>query len=279
MRPGEVVGLIGANGAGKTTLLRILLGLESADDGETALFGAPPSNASRHRLGYVPQGLGLYTTLSVRENVAFLSRVYDVPRPALPEPLSDVRSMVVGEIGLGRQRRLAFLLALAHEPELLVLDEPTSGVDPLARARLWDVIHEQAESGRAVIVTTHYLQEAEQCTRLALLSQGRMVGSGTVDDLTRGAVAVLVTCDDWQRAFDVLDRSGLPIMLSGRSIRVAAAGEAGADALRTRVLRALGGIHARVEPVPATLEETMVLLDRDTQGAAAAPGATRGAVA
>jgi len=274
--PGEVVGLIGANGAGKTTLLRILLGLERADDGDSTLFGEPPSNASRRRLGYVPQGLGLYTTLSVRENVAFLSGAYDVPRPELPEPLDAVRSTVVGEIGLGRQRQLAFLLALAHEPELLVLDEPTSGVDPLARARLWDVIHEQAESGRAVVVTTHYLQEAEQCTRLALLSQGRMVGSGAVGDLTRGAVAVLVSCDDWQRAFDVLDRSGLPIMLSGRGIRVAGSADAGgADALRHRVLRLLGGMQARVEPVPATLEETMVLLDRETVRRAHAAAAAR----
>jgi ABC-2 type transport system ATP-binding protein len=270
VRPGEVVGLIGANGAGKTTLLRILLGLESADEGDVALFGAPPSNASRRRLGYVPQGLGLYTTLSVRENVAFLSRVYGVPRPELPNPLLEVRSAVVGDIGLGRERQLAFVLALAHSPELLVLDEPTSGVDPLARARLWDVIHHQADEGRAVIVTTHYLQEAEQCTRLALLSQGRMVGSGTVADLTRGAAAVLVSSGDWQRAFDALDRSGLPIMLSGRSIRVA--GRGSSDALRERVAKALGGIRADIEPVPATLEETMVLLDREKPADGAASG-------
>jgi ABC-2 type transport system ATP-binding protein len=271
VRPGEVVGLIGANGAGKTTLLRILLGLERADEGDVALFGAPPSNASRRRLGYMPQGLGLYTTLSVRENVAFLSRVYGVPRPELPGPLLEVRSAVVGEIGLGRQRQLAFVLALAHSPELLVLDEPTSGVDPLARARLWDVIHSQAHEGRAVIVTTHYLQEAEQCTRLALLSQGRMVGSGTVADLTRGAAAVLVTSEDWQRAFDVLDRSGMPIMLSGRSIRVA--GRGSPDALREQVAGVLGGIRADIRPVPATLEETMVLLDRETPSAGAGDGA------
>jgi ABC-2 type transport system ATP-binding protein len=278
VRPGEVVGLIGANGAGKTTLLRIMLGLEPADNGEARLFGAAPSNSSRRRIGYVPQGLGLYTTLSVRENVAFLSRVYDVPRPRLPEALDAVRSSVVADIGLGRQRQLAFVLALAHSPELLVLDEPTSGVDPLARARLWDVIHEQADAGRAVIVTTHYLQEAEQCTRLALLSQGRMVGSGTVNDLTRGAAAVLVTSDEWQQAFDALDRSGMPIMLSGRGIRVAGSARSGAEAgdgLRERVLEVLGGIRADVRPVPATLEETMVLLQRDSEE----PGAARGAVA
>jgi ABC-2 type transport system ATP-binding protein len=266
---GEVVGLIGANGAGKTTLLRILLGLERADEGELRLFGEPPANSSRRRLGYVPQGLGLYTTLSVRENVAFLSRVYDLPRPDLPQPLQEVRSDVVADIGLGRQRQLAFVLALAHEPELLVLDEPTSGVDPLARARLWDVIHEQADAGRAVIVTTHYLQEAEQCTRLVLLSQGRMVGTGSVGDLTRGAAAVLVTSDEWQRAFDALDRSGMPIMLSGRGIRVAGDARApgGVERLRERVLDALRGIRVDVRPVPATLEETMVLLDHDADDA------------
>ncbi|MGN6125707.1 MAG: ATP-binding cassette domain-containing protein, partial [Humibacter sp.] len=256
VRPGEIVGLIGANGAGKTTLLRIMLGLERADDGVVRLFGSAPDNASRRRLGYVPQGLGLYTTLSVSENVAFLSRVYGVPRPELPESLRDIRSRPVAEIGLGRQRQLAFALALSHAPELLVLDEPTSGVDPLGRARLWDVIHAQAESGRAVIVTTHYLQEAEQCTRLVLLASGKLIGSGTVADLTRGTSAVLVHSDDWQGAFDALDRAGLPTMLTGRDIRVAGTPE-------QLVRDALGEIPATVTPVPPTLEETMVLLDRD----------------
>ncbi|GAB3396671.1 hypothetical protein GCM10027568_31260 [Humibacter soli] len=256
VRPGEIVGLIGANGAGKTTLLRIMLGLERADDGVVRLFGSAPDNASRRRLGYVPQGLGLYTSLSVSENVAFLSRVYGVPRPELPQSLRDIRSRTVAEIGLGRQRQLAFALALSHAPELLVLDEPTSGVDPLGRARLWDVIHAQAESGRAVIVTTHYLQEAEQCTRLVLLASGRLIGSGTVADLTRGTSAVLVHSEDWQGAFDALDRAGLPTMLTGRDIRVAGTPE--------RVVRdALGDIPATVTPVAPTLEETMVLLDRD----------------
>jgi ABC-2 type transport system ATP-binding protein len=263
VRPGEVVGLIGANGAGKTTLLRILLGLESADAGDATLFGAAPDNASRRRLGYVPQGLGLYTNLSVRENVEFFSRVYGIPKSqlndALPPSLQEVQSAVVGAIGLGRQRQLAFALALGHEPELLVLDEPTSGVDPLARARLWDVIHSQADAGRAVIVTTHYLQEAEQCTRLVLLSQGRLVGTGIVADLVRGASAVLVRSDDWQRAFEALDRSGLPIMLNGRDVRVASRGAV--DALGEQVRGALAGIPASIEPVPPTLEETMVLLD------------------
>jgi ABC-2 type transport system ATP-binding protein len=262
VHPGEVVGLIGANGAGKTTLLRIMLGLERADEGDLRLFGRAPDNDARRRLGYVPQGLGLYTTLSVRENVAFLSRVYGVPRPELPPALREVRSSLVSDIGLGRQRQLAFALALSHSPELLVLDEPTSGVDPLARARLWDTIHSEADAGRAVIVTTHYLQEAEQCSSLVLLSQGRVVGRGTVAELTSGAAAVLVRSEDWQRVFGVLDRSGLPIMLSGRDIRVA--GNEDASALRERVMKVLGGIRAQVVAVPATLEETVALVDRSS---------------
>jgi ABC-2 type transport system ATP-binding protein len=263
VHPGEIVGLIGANGAGKTTLLRIMLGLEHADEGDVTLFGRAPDNASRRRLGYVPQGLGLYTTLSVRENAAFLARVYGVPTPVLPPALREVRSSVVADIGLGRQRQLAFALALSHGPELLVLDEPTSGVDPLGRARLWDVIHAQADAGRAVIVTTHYLQEAEQCSSLVLLAQGRVVGRGTVDDLIGGASAVLVHGDDWQAAFAALDRSGLPIMLAGRDVRVAGRGQDAAD-LMQRVRAALGDVRADVRPVAATLEETVVLLDRDS---------------
>jgi ABC-2 type transport system ATP-binding protein len=267
VHPGEIVGLIGANGAGKTTLLRIMLGLERADEGEVSLFGRPPDNASRRRLGYVPQGLGLYTTLSVKENAAFLSRVYGVPVPQLPAALQEVRSSVVADIGLGRRRQLAFALALSHGPELLVLDEPTSGVDPIGRARLWDTIHAQAEAGRAVIVTTHYLQEAEQCSRLVLLANGRVAARGTVADLVGAATAVLVRSDAWQAAFAALDRSDLPIMLSGRDIRVAGRGEDAAS-LGRRVKDALGGITAEVQPVPATLEETVVLLDTDSRAPA-----------
>jgi ABC-2 type transport system ATP-binding protein len=278
VHPGEIVGLIGANGAGKTTLLRVMLGLEHADGGEVTLFSRPPDNASRRRLGYVPQGLGLYKTLSVRENAAFLSRVYGVPTPALPGALRSVRSSVVNDIGLGRQRQLAFALALSHEPELLVLDEPTSGVDPLGRARLWDTIHAQADAGRAVIVTTHYLQEAEQCSRLVLLAQGRVVGHGTVADLIGAATAVLVRCDDWQAAFAALDRSELPIMLSGRDIRVAGHG-GDAAALAERVRAVLGDLPARIEAVPATLEETVVLLDTASEQPRSDGGRPKAAVA
>lgn len=200
----------------------------------------------------MPQGLGLSQNLSVAENAAFFARVYGLGEIALPPDLADVRHRRVGDIGLGRQRRLAFALALAHAPELLVLDEPTSGVDPLSRAHLWSTIHAQAEAGVGVVVTTHDLDEARQCTRLALMSLGRLVGTGSVDELTAGLSAVVVETPEWQRAFATLGAAGLPTMLAGRDIRVA--GVAAAD-----VRTALGDIPASVRDASPTLEEAMVL--------------------
>ena len=153
--PGEVVGLLGANGAGKTTLIRMLLGLLAMTVGDVELLGGPPDRELRRRLGYVPQGLGLYRDLTVRENLAFTSQAYGAAPPDLPESLRQVADRLVAELPLGLQRQLAFLAALAHDPQVLVLDEPTSGVDALARAALWDTIHEQAEKGVGVLVTTH----------------------------------------------------------------------------------------------------------------------------
>ncbi|MFH9725080.1 ABC transporter ATP-binding protein [Streptomyces sp. NPDC017254] len=157
VRPGEIVGLLGANGAGKTTLIRILPGLTLPTEGAVTAFGRTPDRTTRGRLGYVPQGLGLWQTLTVAENVSFAAAAFDARPPVLEPALAAVEHRLVGEIGLGLQRQLAFTIALAHHPELLVLDEPTSGVAPLSRARLWDAFHEQAEQGTGVLVTTHYM--------------------------------------------------------------------------------------------------------------------------
>ncbi|MEW2623596.1 ATP-binding cassette domain-containing protein [Streptomyces sp. NPDC048106] len=174
--PGEIVGLLGANGAGKTTVIRMLLGLTLPTGGTVATFGRAPDRTTRRRLGYVPQGLGLWATLTVAENASFAAAAFGSEPAGLGQGLAALEHRLVSDIGLGLQRQLAFAIALAHRPELLVLDEPTSGVDPLARARLWDEVHDQAQRGTGVLVTTHYMQEAQQCDRLVLMSRGKAVG-------------------------------------------------------------------------------------------------------
>jgi ABC-2 type transport system ATP-binding protein len=227
---GEVVGVLGANGAGKTTLIRMILGLLNADGGSIRLFGRPPSRETRRRTGYVPQGLGLYRDLTAAENLAFIAASFGVKAQA----------------------------ALQHHPDLLVLDEPTSGVAPLTRARLWDRIREQALTGTAVLVTTHYMDEARQADRLVLMARGRVIGRGEEADLVGDTRAVVVRTDRWAEAFSVLEAGGLTASLVGREVRVPGADP---DAVRRTLTSA--GLSAAVEIAPATLEEAMVLSARD----------------
>ncbi|WP_158609576.1 ATP-binding cassette domain-containing protein [Cellulomonas triticagri] len=257
VHPGEVVGLLGANGAGKTTLIRTLLGLLTPTSGTVTVLGGTPDRGVRRQIGYVPQGLGLAADLTVAENLAFVAAVYGLPgAPEPPPDLAGLRDRLVGDLGLGLQRRLAFAAALAHRPGLLVLDEPTSGVDPLARAALWDTVHEQAEAGAAVLVTTHYMQEAEQCDRLLLLSRGRAVGGGTLDAVLAGATSVEVRAAGWQAAFAALGAAGLPVTVAGRVVRVA-----GVEAGAVEGALAAAGVAGEVRVVPARLEEVLVLAE------------------
>jgi ABC-2 type transport system ATP-binding protein/ribosome-dependent ATPase len=255
LEPGEVVGLVGANGAGKTTLIKMLLGLLPVSDGIVAMFGATPSRSSRERLGYVPQGLGLYRDLTVAENVSFHAAAFGLEASAvqLNDELTAMTDRLVGSIGLGRQRQLAFACALAHTPDLLVLDEPTSGVDPLARARLWDAIREQAGRGAGVLVTTHYMEEAQQCDRLVLMAAGRVAASGTAVEIVAGRTVVQVMTESWSEAFTTLGDNGFEITLSGRQVRVPSA-----DTDRVRQVLDDAGIDAELTVVPATLDEAMV---------------------
>jgi len=257
LEEGEVVGLLGANGAGKTTLIRMLLGLLATSGGEVLLFGEPPSRRTRQRIGYVPQTLGLYEDLTPAENLAFSAAVFGaqpgeggrrVMAPALPESLRPYRRTVVGALPLGVQRSAAFAQALAHQPDLLILDEPTSGVDPLARARLWETVAIAATAGTGVLVTTHYMDEAGECDRLMVMADGRVVAEGTAGQIIGDARVSVVKTGSWAAAFAALEAAGLPATLVGRTLRVP-----GADAAAVR--RALGPVQASVTVAPATLEE------------------------
>jgi ABC-2 type transport system ATP-binding protein len=250
--PGEVVGLLGANGAGKTTLIRMLLGLLPVSGGSVRLFGRPPSRAARRRIGYVPQTLGLYDDLTVAENLAFSRAVFSTapgaPAEGVPDSLRRYARVCVRDLPLGVARRAAFAQALEHGPELLLLDEPTSGVDPLARSRLWETIGEAAGAGAGAIVTTHNMEEAEECSRLVVLASGRVVAAGTVAGIVGPARTTVVRAADWAAALRRLEAAGIRAVLSGEALRVP--GQPAPD-----VAHALAGLSARISEEPATLEE------------------------
>ncbi len=258
--PREVVGLLGANGAGKTTLIRMLLGLLPPSRGEVRLFGQLPSIDTRRRLGYLPQGLGLYDDLTPAENMAFARAAFGGEGGELPAGLERMSGIPVGRLPLGVQRRVAFAQALGHRPDLLVLDEPTSGVDPLARARLWETIGDAAGAGAGVLVTTHHMDEAQECDRLVVMADGRVVAEGEVAAIVGAARVTVVETPDWASAFDVIEGAGRVAGLVGRSLRVPGASP-------EQVREMLGTIQARIYAMPATLEERFLEL---TQPPAAA---------
>lgn len=261
--PGEIVGLLGANGAGKTTLIRMLLGLLSTSGGEVALFGEAPSRLTRSRIGYVPQGLGLYDDLSPAENMAFAAAIFGAGGTALPAPVRPYARELVGSLPLGVQRQVAFAQALAHHPDLLVLDEPTSGVGPLSRARLWETIGDAAEAGAGVLVTTHYMEEAQECGRLVIMADGRVVAAGTAAEIVGNRQVIVVEAESWSAAFRALEQAGLQVALAGRGLRVPGASSA-------QVRQALGDLPAAVRQVPATLEERFFELTQQASAPEAA---------
>ncbi len=271
--PGEIVGLLGANGAGKTTLIRMLLGLIPASEGQIRLFGEAPSRRTRQRIGYVSQGLGLYDDLTAGENMAFAAAVFGTPPGALPAEITSRARIPVGRLPLGLQRRAAFAQALSHQPDLLILDEPTSGVDPLGRARLWQTISGAARQGAGVLASTHYMEEAGECDRLVIMADGEVVAAGTAIDIIGGAQVTVVEAPDWAVAFGKLEQSGLPVSLAGRVLRVPGASPAEV----TEALAGSGpaGSGWRVYQAPATLEERFFQLvlhtERDSGSRRAVP--------
>ncbi len=253
VRRGEIVGLLGANGAGKTTLIRMLLGLIPASEGQVRLFGETPSRRTRQRIGYVSQGLGLYDDLTAAENMAFAAAVFGTPAGGLPAAITSRARVPVGRLPLGLQRRAAFAQALSHRPDLLILDEPTSGVDPLGRARLWQTISGAARRGAGVLVSTHYMEEAGECDRLIIMADGAVVAAGTANDIIGGAQVTVVEARDWPVAFGRLEQSGLPVSLAGRVLRVPGASPAQVTEALARGGPA--GSGSRVYAAAATLEE------------------------
>lgn len=180
-----VVGLLGPSGGGKTTLLRCLVGVQRVASGTVTVFGEPAgSRALRDRIGYVTQAASVYDDLTVAENLAFFARVLGVPRADVQRvvdavDLGDHAEQVVGRLSGGQRSRASLAVALLGEPDLLVLDEPTVGLDPLLREELWAVFHRISEGGAVVVVSSHVMDEAERCDRLLLMREGELIADGS----------------------------------------------------------------------------------------------------
>lgn len=213
IKRGEIFGLIGANGAGKTTTFRMLCGLLPASSGEIAVAGhdvRKVAAVARANIGYMSQKFALYTNLSVHENLTFFAHAYGLSgkrhrqqmQQALEDfSLNDVIDMPSGDLPLGMKQRLALAAALMHSPKILFLDEPTSGVDPLTRRSFWTRINQLAESNVTIMVTTHFLEEAEYCDRLAIMAEGKIVTTDTPEAIRASARGDDETTPDMEEAF------------------------------------------------------------------------------
>lgn len=197
VRRGQIYGFLGPNGSGKTTTIRMLCGLLTPDSGEGTCLGYDIRTESRRikeRVGYMTQRFSLYQDLSIKENLEFVARIYGLPSPALAADeaierlgLKGRERQLAGELSGGWKQRLALGACILPEPDLLLLDEPTAGVDPKARRDFWNEIHGLAAEGLTVLVSTHYMDEAERCHEIAYLAYGQLLTHGTVEEVIAGS--------------------------------------------------------------------------------------------
>jgi len=218
-RKGEIFGFLGPNGAGKSTTIRMLCGLLRPTSGRAVVAGfdvAREPESVRQNIGYMSQKFSLYNDLKVIENLRLFAGLYSVPSDKLTERidwaldmanLKGQENLIVGTLPGGWKQRLALGCAVLHRPPIIFLDEPTSGVDPISRRQFWDLIHQMAGDGVTVFVTTHYMEEAEYCNRLALIFRGKMVALGTPSELKHKSMKgelLLVECDPLGPAVEAL---------------------------------------------------------------------------
>ncbi len=219
VRTGEIFGFLGPNGAGKTTTIRMLCGLLLPSSGAARVVGfdvAADGEAIKRRVGYMPQRFSLYGDLTVEENLDFFAGVYRLARrerrgqvPAILERvgLGDRRRQLTEHLSGGLKQRLALACALVHSPAILFLDEPTAGADPASRQRMWDLLYEVGGEGHTILVTTHYVEEAERCQTIGFMHHGRLIGMGSPEQCRR------------ELSEEMLEVDASPVMEAGRLVR------------------------------------------------------------
>jgi ribosome-dependent ATPase len=277
-----IFGLLGPNGSGKSTLIRMLCGVLRPTAGTGSVLGIDirqDPEAVKRRIGYMSQKFSLYSDLSVRENLEFYGRIYGLSRQRQREREEAVFALtgigqfcdrLAGALSGGWKQRLALAASLIHEPEAIFLDEPTAGIDPVARRDLWDLLFALAHEGVTMFVTTHYMDEAERCTHVGYIYMSRLIALGTPDELKRspevtpaGARRYEMSCADPPAALALARR--MPAIrdatLFGNTVHVLAEESLSAEALRTEL--APGDSAAAVRPIEPTLEDVFVTLSRD----------------
>jgi ABC-2 type transport system ATP-binding protein len=276
-RRGEIFGFLGPNGAGKSTTIRMLCGLLQPTSGRARVAGfdvARQPDAVRQRIGYMSQKFSLYNDLRVGENLRFFAGLYNVDSEVLSERihwalemagLAGREAALTGTLAGGWKQRLALGCAVLHRPPILFLDEPTSGVDPISRRQFWDLIHRMAAEGVTVFVTTHYMDEAEYCNRLALIHRGQLVALGTPTELKQRHMKgelLLVEAEPLARASEVLASAPgvLDAAMFGNALHLVVPQAAPAIPALRRYLEERGLRVARLEAIEPTLEDVFVSL-------------------
>jgi ABC-2 type transport system ATP-binding protein len=277
VRPGEIFGFLGPNGAGKSTTIRILCGLLRPTSGRATVGGYDVKTQSERikaSIGYMSQKFSLYDDLKVEENIDFFSGVYGVADEARAgrkeyvlrmAGLEDRRSTMTRLLAGGWKQRLALGCAILHEPPILFLDEPTSGVDPIARRAFWDLIYELSEAGRTVFVSTHYMDEAEYCHRLALMYRGRVIALGSPGELKRELTSHRILSLESSDPLETMRAlEGAPgigeVAVFGRGLHVTADDSGAAEATIRERLGAQGIAIRRLEAIEPSMEDVFVAM-------------------
>jgi ABC-2 type transport system ATP-binding protein len=277
VRKGEVFGFLGPNGAGKSTTIRMLCGLLKPTGGRAEVAGfdvARKPESVRQNIGYMSQKFSLYDDLKVIENLRLFAGLYSVPSGLLKERiewalrmsnLKGQENLITGTLPGGWKQRLALGCAVLHQPPILFLDEPTSGVDPISRRQFWDLIHHMAADGVTVFVTTHYMEEAEYCNRLALIFRGKMVALGTPTELKRNSMKgelLLVECEQLGEALEALQKTPgvIDVAVFGSALHLVVENAGTAEKEIKATLSREGIKVARIAPIRPTLEDAFVSL-------------------
>ena len=284
-RRGEIFGFLGPNGAGKSTMIRMLCGLLRPTSGRATVAGfdvARDPEAVRQSIGYMSQKFSLYADLRVIENLRFFAGLYNVPRDVLADRIRSAIEMaglsgheneIVANLAGGWKQRLALGCAVLHRPPILFLDEPTSGVDPVSRRLFWDLIHQMAGEGVTVFVTTHYMDEAEYCNRLAMIDRGRLVALGTPTELKQRALKgdlLTVECEPLGRALEIIQTAPgvLDAAVFGDALHVVVKSAEAAFSVLPYYLNEHDVRCKRIAAIRPSLEDVFVALTAGTRESA-----------